>query len=107
RKLMTTVNQIGDKRYAIVKGAYDILASRCLDDNMDVVNDTMLQMSQQALRVIAVGYKEVNDNESEYDNDYLENDLHFAGLLGMIDPPRPEAKKAVAECKKAGIKPIM
>lgn len=107
RKLMTTVNQVGKKRYAIVKGAYDVLVTRCLDGNMEVVNEAMLKMSQQALRVIAVGYKEVSDQDDAYDFEYLENDLHFAGLLGMIDPPRPEAKKAVVECQKAGIKPIM
>lgn len=107
RKLMSTINVINGKKYVIVKGAYDVLASRCISDNMDKINDIMIQMSEKALRVLAVGYKELTESENEYDSEHLENNLIFAGLLGMIDPPRLEAKEAVKQCQLAGIKPIM
>ena len=64
-------------------------------------------MSGNALRVIAVAYKEIDDIPSEISSEDMEKDLIFMGLLGMIDPPRQEAKDAVAVCRKAGIKPIM
>ena len=63
-------------------------------------------MSQDALRVLAIGYK-ILDKLPEKVDISLENDLIFVGLVGMIDPPRNEAKQAVYTCLKAGIKPIM
>ena len=64
-------------------------------------------MSRQALRVLAVGYKEIPSLPAELSSEELENGLALLGLVGMIDPPRPEAKVAVATCRKAGIKPVM
>lgn len=64
-------------------------------------------MSQNALRVLAVGYKQIDAVPSQPTSEELENSLTFLGLVGMIDPPRPEAKVAVATCRQAGIKPIM
>lgn len=65
------------------------------------------EMSASALRVLAVAYKKIREVPASPISDELENDLIFLGLVGMIDPPRPEAKKAVATCRKAGIKPVM
>ena len=64
-------------------------------------------MSEDALRVLAVAYREICEVPDVPTSEELENSLIFMGLVGMIDPPRPEAKDAVAVCRKAGIKPVM
>lgn len=106
RKLMTTINLIDGKLIAIVKGAFDIMASRCSKIDIDLAEKANKEMSESALRVIAVGYKELDYMPQELTSE-IENDLTFLGLIGMIDPPRPEARKAVEVCKQAGIRPIM
>lgn len=107
RKLMTTINLIDGKPIAIVKGAFDIMAEKCVNINFEKAEKANAEMSNNALRVIAVGYKELNEIPSEITSENLENGLTFLGLIGMIDPPRPEAKRAVEVCKQAGIKAIM
>ena len=107
RKLMTSVNKIGGKNVVIVKGAFDVMMSRCISGNLDKAKDINEEMSSDALRVLALGYKVIDEVPQHPTSDELENDLKFLGLVGMIDPPRPEAKDAVAICRKAGIKPIM
>ena len=107
RKLMTTVNQIGGKNTVIVKGAFDMMASRCVKGDMEAARQMNEEMSKNALRVLAVGYKEIAEIPAVPTSEELENGLTFMGLVGMIDPPRPEAKAAVAVCRKAGIKPVM
>ncbi len=104
RKLMTTVNKIDGKNICIVKGAFDVMASRCIKGNLEKAKEITESMSENALRVLAVAYKEIDNVPAP---EVLENGLTFMGLVGMIDPPRPEAKDAVAICRKAGIKPIM
>ena len=114
RKLMTTINKVGDATYSYTKGAPDMLLSRCtkiLDG--DTVRDITEEdkkailsqneaLGKRALRVLAYSMK-----ESGFEEDVLESDLIFVGLTGMIDPPRPEVTDAVATCKKAGMKAIM
>ena len=107
RKLMTTVNQIDGKNIVIVKGAFDMMASRCVKGDMEAARQMNEEMSKNALRVLAVGYKEIAEIPAVPTSEELENGLTFMGLVGMIDPPRPEAKAAVAVCRKAGIKPVM
>ncbi len=107
RKLMTTVNSIGGKTIVIVKGAFDVMAERCTSGNLDEAAKINEEMSKNALRVLAVAYKEVDTVPEELVSEKVEVDLTFMGLVGMIDPPRPEAKEAVAVCRKAGIKPVM
>ena len=107
RKLMTTVNQINGKNIVIVKGAFDILASRCVKGDIHRAKEVTESMSKNALRVLAVAYKEIDNLPENPTSDALENGLTFMGLVGMVDPPRPEAKVAVETCLKAGIKPIM
>ena len=107
RKLMTTVNQIGGKNIVIVKGAFDMMTSRCVKGDMEAARQMNDEMSRNALRVLAVGYKEIAEIPAVPTSEELENGLTFMGLVGMIDPPRPEAKAAVAVCRKAGIKPVM
>lgn len=107
RKLMTTVNRMDGKNIVIVKGAFDIMASRCVRGDMETARRITDEMSRNALRVLAIACKEIDAVPEELSSDDLENGLIFAGLVGMIDPPRPEARDAVAVCRKAGIKPVM
>lgn len=114
RKLMSVLVQENDGKVMYVKGAGDKILVRCnkvlLDgkilpltkDVIDKINKANDIMSSKALRVLAVAYKPVAN-----DNDFCENDLIFVGLFGMIDPPRKEIKDAVKKCKRAGMKPIM
>ena len=107
RKLMTTVNRMNGKIVVIVKGAFDVLASRCVAGDLERGKTITEQMSASALRVLAVGVKALDDMPEEISPAAIENGLTFLGLVGMIDPPRPEAKDAVAVCRRAGIKPVM
>ena len=107
RKLMSTINSIDGKNIVIVKGAFDMMESRCIKGDIETARKTTESMSEDALRVIAVAYKEIEKLPDNLTSDELENGLTFMGLVGMIDPPRPEAKEAVDICRKAGIKPVM
>lgn len=107
RKLMSTINRIDGKNIVIVKGAFDVMASRCIAGNLEKAAKANEKMSRDALRVLAVGYKEINHIPAAPTPEELENGLTFMGLVGMIDPPRPEAKDAVQICRKAGIRPVM
>ena len=107
RKLMTTVNKIDGKNIVIVKGAFDMMAPRCIAGDIEKAREMTNTMSADALRVLAVAYKEIAEVPANPTSDELENGLTFMGLVGMIDPPRPEAKDAVAVCRRAGIKPVM
>ncbi len=107
RKLMSTVNVIDGKKIVIVKGAFDMMAKRCIAGDLDKAREINELMSSDALRVLAIAYKEIEELPSELTTDNIEKELIFLGLVGMIDPPRPEAKDAVAVCRKAGIKPVM
>lgn len=120
RKLMSTVHQLADGRYLVaVKGAPDVLLNRVTEilNNEQVspmteeAKATILaankNMAQQALRVLGTAYKYIDVLPSELTSEELENGLIFAGLVGMIDPERPEAAGAVKVAKEAGIRPIM
>ncbi len=107
RKLMTTVNNFDGKNVVIVKGAFDVMALRCVAGDLETAKAITELMSNDALRVLAVGYKIIDVVPDNPTSEELETGLTFLGLVGMIDPPRPEAKNAVAVCRKAGIKPIM
>jgi len=107
RKLMTTVHRMEGKIIAIVKGAFDIMAPRCIAGDITAAGRINEEMSSHALRVLAVAYKELQTIPETPTPEALEHDLTFLGMVGMIDPPRPEAKAAVATCRKAGIKPVM
>ncbi len=119
RKLMTTIHKIGNRYRIITKGAPDVLIKKCskyyLDNQissmgtsiMKVIEDQNERMAQSALRVIAVAYKDVDVLPNKIESNYIENDLIFTGLIGMIDPPREGVKEAIATCRKAGIKTVM
>ena len=107
RKLMSTVNEINGKKIVIVKGAFDMMATRCIAGDLERAKQITEEMSSDALRVLAVAYREIDEIPESLTSETLENELIFMGLVGMIDPPRPEAKDAVAVCRRAGIKPVM
>ncbi len=107
RKLMTTVNMVNGKPIAIVKGAFDVIAKRTVKGDVEKARIACDEMSSNALRVLAVAYKELDKVPEKATFEELEYGLTFVGLVGMIDPPRPECKVAVATCRQAGIKPVM
>jgi len=107
RKLMTTVNRIDGKNVVIVKGAFDVMAARCVAGDLALAAQMNERMSENALRVLAIGCKIIDEVPADPRPEELERGLRFVGLVGMIDPPRLEAKEAVAVCRKAGIKPVM
>jgi P-type Ca2+ transporter type 2C len=121
RKLMTTINEIDGKIISITKGAPDVLFAKATKielnnqvkplttEDLNTISNANLEMANQALRVLAFGYKvlEQTNNLNELTQAELEHDLIFIGLVGMIDPPREEAKEAIKLCKQAGIKTIM
>ncbi len=119
RKLMTTVHQRGDKYLVYTKGGVDELLKRCnkylfnntikddLENYKKVISENNEQMAKNALRVLAMGYKELDHMPSDEEMKTIESDLIYVGMVGMIDPPREEVKLAVAKCKTAGIKTVM
>ena len=119
RKLMTTVNKVNDKYIAYTKGGVDELLRICkgyllnneikedLENYAVIIREKNEEMAKEALRVLACGYKEFDHEPTEEEIKNIESDLIFVGMVGMIDPPREEAKKAVEKCKTAGIKTVM
>ena len=119
RKLMTTVNKVGDKYIAYTKGGIDELLAKCtryeldgeIKNNLSEYRETITkyntEMAQDALRVLAMAYKELDHEPTDEEMKNIENDLIFVGMVGMIDPPREEVKLAVEKCKTAGIKTVM
>ena len=116
RKLMTTVHENSGKYIVYTKGGVDELLNICtsymkddgikedLENYKFKITDMNEKMAQDALRVLAFGYKELDHKPQKEE---LENNLIYIGMYGMIDPPREEAKQAVEKCKTAGIKTVM
>lgn len=103
----------------MTKGAPDILFEKCaycLDGGRQAVFDGRRksearlkngEMAANALRVVAVAFREWDEEPLFFTAEELERDLVFAGMAGMMDPPRPEAQRAVEICQRAGIRPVM
>ncbi len=107
RKRMTTVFEREGRTIVVVKGAVDVLASRCAPEGVDDALKAAEALSRNAIRVLAVAAKEIEALPEKPDAEELEKGLTLLGLVGMIDPARPEAKRAVAVCREAGIRPVM
>lgn len=120
RKLMSTIHKMDEGRYLVaVKGAPDVLIGRCnqiqiFDEVKTLTNEEEQKiatnnkdMAKQALRVLGMAFKYVDAVPEQLESEIVENDLIFAGLVGMIDPERSEAADAVRVAKDAGIRPIM
>jgi Ca2+-transporting ATPase len=116
RKRMTTIHQTGQNRTAYSKGAPEIVLNSCTrilaggterpmtPVEKEKVLSAARQMAGEALRVLGVAYRVLPPHVR---GDDAEADMAFAGLVGMIDPPRPEVKDAIKKCRQAGIKPVM
>ena len=116
RKLMTTVNEVNGKYIVYTKGGMDELIGICnsyilngeiknnIEEYKNMITKNNEQMAKEALRVLACAYKEIDHKPTKEDMENIEKDLIFVGMVGMIDPPREEAKIAVEKCKTAGIK---
>jgi Ca2+-transporting ATPase len=115
-KRMTTAHKLSDGEYAYTKGAPEIIIDSCnsMYQNGQIVNlkendrkeilNTGRKFGEDALRVLALSFKKIS-SEDKLEN--AQKDMVFAGLVGMIDPPRPEVKDAIKVCEKAGIRPVM
>lgn len=119
RKLMTTVNKLGDKYFVYTKGGLDELLSCCdsysfngeiktdLENYKKIVEEENKKLAENALRVLAMAYKELDHEPTDSEMEEIESNLIFAGMVAMIDPPRVEVKDAVNKCISAGIKTVM
>ena len=107
RKLMSVIVKENDKYLVVTKGAFDSIEKVCTSGDLASARQYTDKMSEDSLRVLAIAYKYIDSIPDEVTSLSIENNLTFMGLVGMIDPPRPEAKDAVAVCRKAGIKPVM
>jgi P-type Ca2+ transporter type 2C len=119
RKLMSTVNRQENGLRSFTKGALDVLLNRCTrilshgivkeltPYDRELILKANSQMTQQALRVIAFAFNDLNTLPSDDTLDGIEQNLVFVGFVGMIDPPRAGVKEAVQRCREAGIKPVM
>ena len=119
RKMMTTIHKIGSKYRIITKGAPDVIIQKCNyiynngstnymnTSTQNNILNTNEKMATEALRVIAIAYKDVSSLPNNINSENIEKDLVFVGLIGMIDPPRAGVKEAIFTAKKAGIKTVM
>ncbi|MCI8478730.1 MAG: calcium-translocating P-type ATPase, PMCA-type [Oscillospiraceae bacterium] len=110
RKLMSTLHpKPGGGVRVMVKGAPDVLVRRCrlTQRQVQTVLTANESMAARALRVLGVAYQDLDQAPKELTSQTLERNLTFVGLMGMMDPPRPQVKQAVAGCHAAGIRPVM
>ena len=119
RKMMSTIHKTADGILQFTKGAPDEILKHCTkifkngevspltDADRDAVLKKNKEFADRALRVLACGYKQLSCVPEDQSPDNIENELVFCGLVGMIDPVRPEVKAAIEECRDAGIRPIM
>lgn len=119
RKMMSTIHKTADGILQFTKGAPDEILKHCTrifkngevspltDADREAVFKKNKEFADRALRVLACGYKQLSCVPEDQSPDNIENELVFCGLVGMIDPVRPEVKAAIEECRGAGIRPIM
>ena len=119
RKMMSTVHAVNGKYIQYTKGACDVMLSRCtgylMDGRVVPMTDELMakigrankSFADKALRVLCGAYREYDELPASFEAEELEKDLIFIGLVGMIDPCRPEVYDAIKECRDAGIRPIM
>ncbi|MGZ4430380.1 MAG: cation-translocating P-type ATPase [Gaiellales bacterium] len=108
RKRMTTVHLVGGERIAYVKGAADVVVARCQLDQSErrLALAAAERMERSAQRVLALAYRRLGP-AAQSAGDSVEHELELLGLVGMIDPPRPEVADAVRRCRQAGIRVVM
>ena len=107
RKLMTTFHEHSGRIIAFTKGAPDILVTRCGNADPAKIQQQVDEMAARGLRVLGFAYRYWEQLPVNPTSEVAEQELHFLGLAGMIDPPREEVYDAVTQCKTAGIVPVM
>ena len=119
RKMMSTIHDLGGSFVQYTKGGPDVVLSRCAyyyengkavpmtDAKRDEIMAVNKAMADKALRVLAAAKRDWSEKPADNTPEYLEKDLVFIGLTGMIDPVRPEVKAAIEECRSAGIRAVM
>ena len=107
RKMMSVFYEVNGEIISITKGGCDVVLNKCDNADVDKIMEANNTMADKALRVLAVAIRKWDKMPETIDFDTVENHLTFVGLVGMIDPPRPEAKEAIATAKKAGVRTIM
>lgn len=120
RKLMTTIHKVAENKYMVyTKGGVDELLTKCnsyiingkiftdIDKYAETIDKYNDEMAKDALRVLAMAYKEIDHKPTKEEMKEIEKGLTYIGMVGMIDPPREEVKLAVEKCKSAGIKTVM
>ncbi len=108
RKAMTTIHERDGKYWVITKGAAEVIARMNKETTLkETIKKQEERMAQEGMRIIGFAGKEIDKLPGEISPENIEKDLGFIGLVGLIDPPREEAKQAIAECKAAGIVPVM
>jgi Ca2+-transporting ATPase len=110
RKSMTTFHQTDTGVVAIVKGAVDVLFSKLREDQKTKIPDferKVNEMAEKGYRTLGYAIRTFDSMPQDQSAEKIETSLTFIGVAGMMDPPREEAKKAVSECKTAGINPVM
>ncbi|MFS7403208.1 cation-translocating P-type ATPase [Carnobacterium maltaromaticum] len=107
RKLMTTIHKTDNGYIAITKGAFDRIPVTFSPELLNEAKRVHDEFAEDALRVISAAYQTFDTMPTELTAEALEHDLIFLGMVGMIDPPRPESRPAVLAAKKAGIKTVM
>ncbi len=118
RKLMSSINKDDKENIVLVKGSLDSLLNKCTHYNIankvskitnkdkEVIKESEALLANEALRVLGLAYKKIKPKDT-YQQEEVENDLIFIGLVGMIDPPRESVKKSIKDCISAGITPVM
>lgn len=119
RKMMSTVHRVGDKFVQYTKGGPDMILDRCAfyekdgtiqemtNEKREEIMKVNKSMADRALRVLACAKRNWDKKPEDNAPEFLEKDMVFVGLTGMIDPVRPEVKAAIDECRSAGIRPVM
>jgi Ca2+-transporting ATPase len=107
RKLMTTCHSHNNKIISFTKGAPDILLQRCVNIDLPAMQKQVDDMATEGHRILGFAYRYWDALPENLDSETHESDLQFLGLTGIIDPPREEVFEAVAQCKTAGIVPVM
>ncbi len=118
RKMMSTVNKTGSGARVFAKGAPEVIIAKSSEyylngsilelkeDRKEKIQSQVSSMADNALRVLAFAYKDIDLGE-EYLQESVESNLIFIGLMGLMDPPREEVTHAILQCKRAGIRPVM
>jgi Ca2+-transporting ATPase len=111
RKKMTIIRRGSERTIAFVKGAPDVMLPDCgqlTNSDREEILKVNNQLADSAMRVLAVAYRVLDGGyQKDAPSESIEKNLIFAGLIAMIDPPRPEVKRAIEECITAGIKTVM